>query len=446
MDAMTSLTFIYLALPFAMAVYLLCPPRWRPQALLALSVAYCFLAYPPLVLYMIGIVLTDLAALAVMGRYDDNSSVRKLCLAFSLTKNLGCILLFGGILHVGLPVPEMIFGLYVVTLSAMGCVLEVYRRQAPNAGGPVGFALYCLYFPRLAAGPLTSYRELAPYLEAPDTSLSEIAKGLGLFIQGAVKLTVLGQTLYVFYDTLRVIPQGDASVLGVWITVFVLILSIYYRFSGCVDMARGIGRMMGISLPESFRYPFRRTSVTDFFRRFNSSLTRYLRDALGPHFTSSADFAASALGLLIISAGAGLWFGFSAGRLAWGIYLGLFLIMERYLYPGLLEKAPPALRRVYALLVVFLSFTLFDAQSLSAGAQTAGRMLGFGDLPFYSDRLGYLLQSNRLLLIAGALFAMGVHVRLFSFLRRHTPAPLYGALMVVINLFLLALLTAFSIA
>jgi len=445
MDAMTSLTFIYVALPVAMAVYLLCPPRWRPPALLLLSLGFCFLAYPPLALYMVGVVATDLAALAVMQRWDDKPSVRKVCLGFSLIKNLGCILLLGGILHVSLPSPEMLFGLYVVTLSAMGCVLQVYRRQVLHTGGPVRFALYCLYFPRLAAGPLTSYRELSPALEAPDTSLPEILGGLGMFIQGAVKFAILGQTLYAFYDTLRFIPQRDASVLGVWVTVLVLVLSIYYRFSGCADMARGIGRMMGIPLPENFRYPYRRTSVTDFFRRFNSSLTRYLRGVLGPLFTDSAGFAATALGFLIIGAASGLWFGFSPGRLAWGIFLGLFLIMERYLYPGLLKKAPAAFRRIYALLVVFLSFALFDAPSLHAGAQTAGDMLGLGNLPFYSDRLGYLLQSNQLLLIVSAFLAMGVHVHLFSFFRRHTPAPLYGTLMVVMNLFLLVLLTAFLI-
>ena len=445
MGAMTGLAFVYLALPVAMAVYLLCLPRRRPEALLVLSVAFCFIAYPPLALYMIAVVATDMASLAIMNRYDENPLIRKICLAFSAAKNLGCILLFGGVLHVGLPAPEMLFGLYVVTLSAMGCVLQVYRRQVSHTGGPVRFALYCLYFPRLAAGPLASYRELAPELQAPDTSPTEIAKGLGMFIQGAVKFRILGQTLYAFYDTLRFIPQRDASVLGVWVTVFVLILSVYYRFSGCVDMARGIGRMMGIALPENFRYPHRSVSITDFFRRFNCSLTHYVRGVLGPDFTDKAGFAATSLGFLITGAAAGLWFGLSAGRLAWGIFLGLFLIMERYLYPGLFKRVPAALCRVYALLVIFLSFALFDAPGLSAGAQTAGQMLGVGGLPFYSERLVYLLQSNRMLLIFGSFLAIGVHVRLFSFFRRHTPALLYGALMVVINLFLLMLLTAFSI-
>ena len=423
---------------------MLCPTRLRTAALLGLSLAFSLAVFPLLFPYMAGIVITDMAALAFMKRQDENPRARSLCLAFSVVKNLGCIVLVGTIMQESRLAPEALLGLYVVALSAMGCVLETYRRRIPHEASLAGFALYCFYFPRLAAGPLASYRELAPALESPDTSPAEIAKGLGVFIQGAVKFRILGQSLHVFYGALRAIPPGDASVLGAWVTVFVLILSIYYRFSGCVDMARGIGRMMGIPLPENFRYPFQRTSVTDFFSRFNCSLTRYVSDALGSRFAQDAHFAASAVGLLVLSVGTGFWFGFSAGRLAWGVYLGLFLIMERHLYPELLEKAPAVLRRVYALIVVFLSFTLFDAANIGSGLRTAGQMFGLAGLPLYTDYMRYIFDANRLLFIVSVFFAIGVHGHLFSFLRRRTPV-LYSALAAAINLLLLVIFTAFSI-
>ena len=435
---MTGLSFVYVALPVAMAVYLLFPPVWRGYALLGLSLAYYFVAFPLFSLYMMGAAAMDLAALEIMRRKNDNPLIRKLCLAFSLSKNLGCIALFGGIMQNGSS-PETLLGLYVVTLSGMGCVLEAYRGKILHAVNPGHFLLYCFYFPRLAGGPLVSCREFAPQLESPSASLPEIASGLGMFLVGAVKFRILGQTLLTFYGTLRTVPHGDVSVAGVWLTVFALALSVYYRFSGCADMARGIGRMMGISLPENFIYPYQSKSVADFFGRFNLTLTNYMRESLGPRFSIGA------LGLLITGAASGLWFGITAGRLAWGLFLGLFLIMERYLYPGFFERTPTILCRLYAMLVIFFSFAIFDAVDISQVTQTAARMTGLGSIPFWSERLGYLLASNRLLLISGVLFASGVANRALEFLRERAPAFVYAALMALINLALLGLLTAFSI-
>ena len=447
---MTGLSFLYVALPVAMAVYLLFPPFLRAGALLGVSLLYFLLVSPLFALCMIGVAAMDLAALEIMGRAEDNPRVTKLCLAFSLVKNLGCILfgsvLFQGILRGALAGPETLLGLYVVTLSGMSCVLEAYRKRIPGAGNWVHFALYCFYFPRLAAGPLVSYRNFASKLEAPNPSLTEVAQGLGMFIQGAVKFMILGQSLQIFYGSLRVIPHGDVSVVGVWVTVLVLALSVYYRFSGCADMARGMGRMMGIPLPVNFRYPYQARSVTDFFGRFNASLTRYVGRALGSRFTESSDLKTSALGILIIGASAGLWFGVSAGRVAWGIYLGLFLIMERYLYSGLFKAVPAMVGRFYTLLVLLFGFALFDAASAAQAVQTLTRMLGFGNLPLWSELLGYLLDSNRVLLIISVFFATSATRRLLSLLRRRTSTPTaYNLLSAVINLLLLALLSAFLI-
>jgi len=438
MATMTGLSFVYVALPIAMAVYLLFPPVWRGYALLVLSLAYYFLAFPLFSLYMMGVAAMDLAALEIMRRRYDNPLIRKLCLAFSLAKNLGCIVFFGGILQNGSS-PETLLGLYVITLSGMGCVLEAYRGKIPHAGNPAHFLLYCFYFPRLAAGPLISYREFAPQLESPNTSLPEIASGLGMFIRGAVKFKILGQALLTFYGTLRTVPHGDISVAGVWFAVFVLGLSVYYRFSGCADMARGIGRMMGISLPENFIYPYQSKSVTDFFGRFNLTLTTYMRESLGLRFSGAA------LGLLITGTASGLWFGITAGRLVWGLYLGLFLIMERYLYPGFFEKTPTFLCRLYTWLIILFSFAIFNAVDISQVVQTVTRMTGFGNIPFWSERLRYLLASNRLLLISGVLFATSAVSRALAFLRERTPTFAYSTLMTFINVVLLGLLTAFSV-
>jgi len=437
MSAMTGLAFVYVALPAALALYLLSPAKARPGMLLAFSLLYYFLVSPVMVPYMLGVAAADLAAIALMSRYDHNREVRKACLIFSVIKNIGAILVFQGAMQGWQAGPETALGLYVVTLSGLGCVIEVYRRQIPEKVRPIRFALYCFFFPRLAAGPLLPYREFAPQLELTGATPAQMGQGFCVFLQGAVKFRLLGEGLYIFYETLRIIPGEEVSVLGVWLGIIALGLSVYLRFSGCADMARGVGSMLGIALSKNFNYPFEARSVGDFLARFNFSLTHYLREALGPRYCDGLT------GLLVLGVVSGLWFGLSVGRLAWGVYLAIFLLLERRLYPGFVGKAPVLLGRVYTLPVILLSFALFGADSLGEIAQTITSMFGFADLPFWSDRLGYLLDSNRLLLIAGALLATSALTRIGGYFKARITAGITAALTVLVSLILLALLSAF---
>ena len=437
MAAMTGLAFIYVVLPVALALYLLLPARARPGVLLVFSLLYYFLVSPAMLPYMLGIALTDLAMVALMARYDRHTEIRKACLVFSSVKNIGAILVFQGAMQGWQAGPETALGLYVVTLSGLGCVLEVYRRQIPEKVRPVHFVLYCFFFPRLAAGPLIPYREFAPQTQLPRASPAQVGQGFFIFLQGAVKFRLLGEGLHIFHETLRLAPQEEASVLGAWVGVLALGLSVYLRFSGCADMARGVAGMLGISLPKNFNYPYQARSIGDFFERFNFSLTRYLREAIGPRYCDGL------VGLLVLGALSGLWCGLSVGRLAWGIYLALFLLLERRFYPSLGQKAPALLGRGYTLLIILMSFVLFGADSFGEIAQTAGSMFGFADLPFWSDRLGYLLDSNRLLLIAGVLLATSALTHVGGHLKARAPTGAIVALTVLASALLLALLSAF---
>ena len=437
MTTMTGLAFIYVALPVAVALYLIFPARVRPGALLVFSLVYYFLVSPAMMFYMLAVAAADLATLAIMARHDHNQRTREACLIFSVVKNLGAILVFQGLATGWQAGPETALGLYVVTLSGMGCVLEAYRRKIPKDISPVNFALYCFFFPRLAAGPLITYREFAPQLELPTASLTQIGKGLCIFLQGAVKFRLLGDGLHIFYDTLRHIPPEDVSVFGVWMSILALGLSVYLRFSGCADMARGIGGMLGLTLPKNFNYPYQAKSVGDFLARFNFSLGDYVREVLGPRYADGLT------GLLMLGIASGLWFGLSVGLLAWGLYLALFLLLERGLYPGFVKRGHALMCRVYALPVILFSFVLFGAGSVGEITQTFTIMFGFADLPLWSDRLSYLLASNRLLLIAGAILTTSAMTRTGAFFKARVPAVAGTVLTILVSLILLALLSAF---
>jgi len=437
MDEMAGLAFVYIALPLAVALFLLFPARMRAGALLVFSLVYFFVLSPAMVPFMLVIAATDFGAIAVISRFDHSRRTREACLAFSGVKNIGTILIFQGAALGWQAGPETALGLYVVALSGLGCVLEAYRREIPDGVSPVKFGLYCFFFPRLAAGPMTSYRAFAPQLKLPGVTPGQIGNGLYTFLQGAVKFRLLGEGLHIFYQTLRDIPQEEVSVVGVWLGVFALALSVYLRFSGVADMARGVAGMVGVSLSKNFNYPFESRSVGEFFARFNFSLTGYVRDALGPRYSDGL------AGLVTLGIASGLWFGLSAGRLAWGIFMAIFLLLERVVYPGFVKKAPALLGWVYTLLVILVSFALFDAGSAVEISGNLTAMFGFDGLPFWNDRLGYLLVSNRLLVIAGALLGTSILARIGDFFKTRMPKGVLVALTVLASLLLLALLTAF---
>lgn len=444
MQTMTTLTFLYVMLPVAMAVFLLCPPSWRAGGMLLASLAYYYIVqrgYLPLLILCIGL---DWLALAVMSRWDHNPRVRRACAAFSVGKSL--LLVAGAEAFFRMNAyADTVLGLHVVALSSMSCVLETYRGLAPHERSPVSFALYCCFFPRLEGGPLIPYRKFAPQLESPNPSFKDILGGLGTFAQGAVKSGVLGSALLELHGELTGLAPGEQTVAGTWCTLLVLALSVYYRFSGLSVMARGIGRMMGLSLPQNFYFPYQSRSVTDFFQRFNSTFTAFLeRNVYQPLAARGRGKAADCCCLLLVGVLFGLWFGLRPGYLVWGLYLGAFLALEKHAYPGVLAAIPTVFTRFYTLCVVLAGFTLFGGGTLGAGLATLGNMFGLGGLPLFNDRLGYLLSSNWLLLVAGLVFATSAFSLLLGFLQKKLPR-LAELLEGGANLALLIAFTAFSL-
>lgn len=443
MQTMTTLTFLYVMLPVAMAVFLLLPPTWRAGGMLAVSLVYYALvqrAYFPLLILCVGL---DWLALAVMCRWDARPLLRRACAVFSVGKSLLFFLLAEGFFSAG--AFDTVLGLHVVALSSMSCVLETYRRQAPYQKNPLSFLLYCCYFPRLEGGPLMPYREFAPQLESPNPTLREIARGFGQFVQGAVKSGVLGTALLELHGELVGFSPQEATVAGTWCTLLVLALAVYYRFSGLSVMARGIGRMMGLELPSNFYFPYQSRSVTDFFGRFNRTYSAFLERNVHQTLTARAKGPlADCGGLLLTGALFGLWFGLRPAYLVWGIFLGVFLVLEKYVYPRVLAALPPILTRFYTLCLVLVGFSIYGGGTLAAGFATLGNMFGLGGLPPFNDRLGYLLSSNWLLLAASLVFATSACSLLLHFLHKNAPRAA-GLLEGAANLLLLVLLTAFSL-
>ena len=257
-------------------------------------------------------------------------------------------------------------------------------------------------------GPLVSAQQFIPQMKHLEVTPDNFIQGFVWFSHGLAKKVILGDTALLLGNQFKAIPFEDKSAVGVWILVLSYLFSTYYTLSGYSDMARGLGSLFGISLPENFRYPFHTESVTQFFSNFNISANRFVRKyiykALGAEDNGKLP---TTVNIMLITMIMGLWYGISLNLLLWGGVLGVFIVIETLYEEKVLYKIPRFVRRVVTLVIVILSFTIFSTQTLSQCIFYYGIMFGMNGVSFIDPVSQYLLTSNLIVFALLFVFSTG---------------------------------------
>jgi alginate O-acetyltransferase complex protein AlgI len=209
-------------------------------------------------------------------------------------------------------------------------------------------------------------------------------------------------------------PAGELTTAHAWLAVVCYTLQIYFDFSGYSDMAIGLGRMFGFHFPENFNYPYIAQSVQDFWRRWHMSLSAWFRDyvyiPLGGNRTSTGRLY---FNLVLVFFLCGLWHGANWTFVVWGLFHGLFLVIERVRLAESLVRIPPSVRHAYLLTVVMIGWVFFRAETLSSAVSMLAAMAGFGGrLPTAYSPSWYLTPEVIVGLIAGTIGATPIAARL----------------------------------
>ncbi len=419
MALLTHLSFIYVFLPLSLLVYYLIPVGWRIGALLCFSLAYNLLADPRSLPLLIASVAMDYGVLQIMAR-QSNPVLRRACLWFSVVKNLVIIGYLGALVEVYGIRPTL--GGMIYTLSAMECVTAAYREEAPAERNLLRFSLHCCFFPKLHAGPLQDYHSFLQRIQQLTWNSSGILEGLGKFCQGLLKTVFLAKYLDTLYTTILRYGPGEVSVLSSWLLVFTFALTLYYRLSGYCDMAVGIGGMFGFLLPQNFYYPYQSRSVGDFMQRFNSTVWAFIQKFVYHNLQEDKNGpVADSLNLLICGMLAGLWFGLSINKLLWGFYLAVFIIMERYVYKGILQRIPTLFSRGYSLVIVLAGFALLVGESIPYSLALIKNMLFLTPIELVNGQIMYLLTTSWPVLLLSCFFATNICSLVSGYFRKSTP-------------------------
>ena len=446
----SSISFLYYFLPGTLLLYFLAPERGKNLVLLIASLIFYGWGEPKLLAMMAAtILLFYLCGLAIAAA--EKNGWRKFWLGLSLAVSLGLLGLFkyadfflesvNALTGLGLPLTKLALpvGISFYTFQCISYTVDVYRRKVPAQRSLVRFGAYVALFPQLIAGPIVRYVDVARELERRTHSREEAAAGLRRFLVGLGKKVLLADQFALLAQTFR--DSQEPSVVFAWMYAVSFTLNIYFDFSGYSDMGIGLGRILGFHFVENFDYPYLSKSVTEFWRRWHMSLGTWFRDyvyiPLGGNRVSRGRWV---FNILVVWMLTGLWHGAAWNFVLWGLLFALLLLAEKAV-PGL-DRLPAWLRHAAVLLVVILSFVLFNGESLTQVGADYAAMFGLGGLPLMTAQTGYCLRSYGLLFVLGILGCTPV-VRQAGIRLRQTRAG--GFLELVMMMGLLLVCTAYLV-
>jgi alginate O-acetyltransferase complex protein AlgI len=267
-------------------------------------------------------------------------------------------------------------GVSFFTFHSISYLIDIYRRDARAERSFVNLSLYMLIFPQLIAGPILRFHTVADQLRKRTVTARHVHFGFMLFCLGLGQKVLIADTLATIVDPLFA-PEATLSRASAWIATISYSFQILFDFSGYSNMAVGLGWMTGFSLPRNFDAPYSSQSITEFWRRWHMSLSRWFRDYLYLPLGGNRHGALRTYrNLLIVFLTCGLWHGASWTFLVWGAYHGLWLVIERLGWGRLLERLPRVVRHLYAMLAVLVGWVFFRANGLDQAGSILATMFG----------------------------------------------------------------------
>lgn len=293
-------------------------------------------------------------------------------------------------------------GISFYTFQTMSYTFDVYRGDVKAEKNFLDFFTYVTLFPQLIAGPIVRYQTVAGELKERRCDFDTFGHGVRRFCIGLGKKILIANTLA---GACRIYTEmTEKTVLFTWIYAISFTLQIYFDFSGYSDMAIGLGKMFGFSFPENFNYPYISRSIAEFWRRWHMTLSGWFRDYVYiPMGGNRVPVLRYILNILVVWFLTGLWHGAEYNFILWGLFYGILLIAEKYLFKKFLDKAK-VFSHLYLIFITMIGFILFDASSLSDAIRTCGRLIGIG-AAFTNVTSTYYAKSYSLIILAASILS-----------------------------------------
>lgn len=293
-------------------------------------------------------------------------------------------------------------GISFFTFHAISYLIDISRGELNGKSNVVNFLTYFFMFPHLIAGPIVRYKQVKDDLVNRTYDQSLFSYGLYRFILGVNKKILIANSVAPIANMAFTYHVASISTADAWLGAVAYMIQIYFDFSAYSDMAIGLAAMAGFRFSENFNQPYLSTSIKDFWRRWHISLSSWLRDYVYiPLGGSRVPTYRIYVNLITVFFLCGLWHGANMTFVIWGLYNGLFLILERLFLGDLLARVPKLITHLYAILVVLIGWVFFRADSLSQAFEYLSVMFGLSNLDKESLCQAQLL--NYIALVVGCI-------------------------------------------
>lgn len=398
----SSLQFIFLFLPIVILGYYLLDRRYKNIFLLLVSVAFYAWGEPEFVSVMVAMCLANWI-IGLLIYMCNNIIVRRLLVILGIVIDIGSLFVYKYLnfvtanlsIFVEVRVTDIVLpiGISFFTFQMLSYLLDVYKTPRELVcKNPIDLILYMIFFPQLIAGPIVRYNSIIEQIRKRTESIELIGKGFERFIIGLSKKVLIANNMAVIADRAFSLQPEGLSAGFAWLGAIAYTFQIYFDFSGYSDMAIGLGRMFGFEFEENFNYPYIARSITDFWRRWHISLSKWFKDYVyvplgGDGRNCRKPTAAHIRNLTIVWLFTGIWHGAQWTFVIWGVGYLFLLLVEGYLIrPDKRGKLFQAFYRVFVMFAVVLLWVVFRANNVTVMTQAMLcnlRVLADNNFSFY---------------------------------------------------------------
>ena len=433
----SSLIFLYLFLPACLLCYGLSPNLTiKNLTLTVFSLVFYAWGEPVYILLLLASVFMNyLFGLGIGScQKKEKAGAAKAVMILSLVFNIGLLGVFkysGFIAEnlnlipgVSLPVPKLTLpiGISFYTFQILSYIIDLYWEKIDVQRNPFHLLLYISMFPQLIAGPIVRYSTIADEIKDRKVTLLDVSEGMTRLMIGLGKKVILANNLSTIVSEFFGGAIEGLSVGGTWYAVIVYAMQIYFDFSGYSDMAIGMGRMFGFHFDENFRHPFLCKDVSEFWQRWHISLGTFFRDYLlyVPIFGKRRKYG----GLFLVWFCTGLWHGASWNFIIWGLYFGVFILIEQLIGKKRIKKIPLVIRHIYSKIVIIVGFGIFYFEDFHRLGTFFKNLVGLNGNALFDNITKYSMQNNLFLLIAALVCCFPIYDGLQK-LRNSKPGAVY---------------------
>lgn len=438
----SSTVFLFIFLPLVLILNFLLKQEYRNFFLLLASLGFYAWGEGILVVLMLfSISINYISGLGISYFRERNLSYSKSVLGIAVAINLGLLFYYkyanfivDTLQEIGLYLEfdhESIMlpiGISFFTFQGISYLVDVYRKETEVQRNLFHLGLYISFFPQLIAGPIVRYHDIAQEIRKRTIDVPLFTEGVIRFVRGLAKKVVIANIAALIADQVFSLPGKEISVVSAWLGVFCYTVQIYFDFSGYSDMAIGLGKMLGFNFKENFNYPYISRSIQEFWRRWHISLSTWFRDYLYiPLGGNRKGTGRTYFNLIFVFFVTGLWHGASWNFIFWGLFHGLFLILERSKFLDT-QKWPVALQHIYVMVVVVIGWVFFRAETMKEAFRYLRSMAGLtgGD---NTTALIYVNAYSLTILALAIIFSMPVRRYMNDYIEKSSSVflrKLYG--------------------